>query len=237
MIISTLVVYAVRGGGHRLLLQPSADLRSAACSSASPGSLATKYAVSVSWLSGLPPAIPFIVLFLALVVTPKARLAERRVVTTLPVRKAWYAPWRVRLVVFAAGHRRVCALFPNLVGDHLAIWASFLADAILLLSLGLLVRVSGQISLCHLAFAAVGAAAFGHFADSYHFPWLLALLSCHAGRRAGRGHRLDPGHPAVRLVPGARHTGLRDPLQYLFYSTSLMFGLTTVGHPGSAARK
>ncbi len=62
------------------------------------------------------------------------------------------------------------------MGDHLAIWASFLADAILLLSLGLLVRVSGQISLCHLAFAAVGAASFAHFTDSYHLPWLLALL-------------------------------------------------------------
>ncbi len=139
------------------------------------GSLATKYAVSVSWLSGLPPAIPFIVLFLALVVTPKSRLAERRVVTTLPVRKSWYAPWRVRLAVFAVVIVVLC-LVPNLVGDHLAIWASFLADAILLLSLGLLVRISGQISLCHLAFAAVGAAAFGHFADSYHMPWLLALL-------------------------------------------------------------
>src|SRR5580704_14427847 len=118
------------------------------------GSLATKYAVSVSWLSGLPPAIPFIVLFVALVVTPKARLAERRVVTTLPVRKAWYAPWRVRLAVFAVVIVVLC-LVPNLVGDHLAIWASFLADAILLLSLGLLVRISGQISLCHLSFAAV----------------------------------------------------------------------------------
>ena len=43
-----------------------------------------------------------------------------------------------------------------------AIWVmvpAALIDMILFLSLGLLVRRSGQISLCHLAFAAVGAAA------------------------------------------------------------------------------
>ena len=194
------------------------------------GSLATKYAVSVSWLSGLPPAIPFIVLFLALVVTPKSRLAERRVVTTLPVRKSWYAPWRVRLAVFAVVIV-VLSLVPNLVGDHLAIWASFLADAILLLSLGLLVRISGQISLCHLAFAAVGAAAFGHFADSYHMPWLLALL---LATLVAVPVGAIVSIPAIRLSGlflALATLGFGILLQYLFYPTNLMFGLTTAGIP------
>jgi ABC-type branched-subunit amino acid transport system ATPase component/branched-subunit amino acid ABC-type transport system permease component len=194
------------------------------------GSLATKYAVSITWLSGLPPAIPFIVLFLALIVTPKARLAERRVVTTLPVRASWYAPWRVRLGVFAVALVVLCFI-PNLVGANLSIWASFLADAILLLSLGLLVRVSGQISLCHLSFAAVGAAAFGHFADSYHLPWLLALLLATL-------IAIPVG--AIVSIPAIRLSGLFLALatlgfgillQYLFYSTNLMFGLTTAGIP------
>ena len=194
------------------------------------GSLATKYAVSVSWLSGLAPAIPFIVLFLALVVTPKARLAERRVVTTLPVRKAWYAPWRVRLAGFVAVIVVLC-LVPNLVGYHLAIWASFLADAILLLSLGLLVRISGQISLCHLAFAAVGGAAFGHFADSYHFPWLLALL---LATLVAVPVGAIVSIPAIRLSGlflALATLGFGILLQYLFYPTNLMFGLTTAGIP------
>ncbi len=194
------------------------------------GSLATKYAVSISWLSGLPPAIPFIVLFVALVVTPKARLVERRVVTTLPVRKAWYAPWTVRLATFAVALVALC-LVPNLVGDNLAIWASFLADAILLLSLGLLVRVSGQISLCHLAFAAVGAAAFAHFADSYHMPWLLALvLAMLVALPVGAIVSI----PAIRLSGlflALATLGFGILLQYLFYSTNLMFGLTTAGIP------
>jgi len=194
------------------------------------GSLATKYAVTVSWLSNLPPAIPFIVLFVVLAVTPKERLAERRVVTTLPVRKAWYAPWRVRLAVFAAVLVLLCFV-PHIVGDHLVIWASFLADAILLLSLGLLVRNSGQISLCHLAFAAVGAAAFGHFTDSYHIPWLLALL---LAMLVAVPVGAIVSIPAIRLSGlflALATLGFGILLQYLFYPTYLMFGQTTAGIP------
>lgn len=229
VIISTLVVYAF--GAAALGFFSSLPLTFAGgLLIGVAGSLATKYAVSVSWLSGLPPAIPFIVLFVVLIATPKARLAERRVVTTLPVRKAWYAPWRVRVTVFAVGLVLLC-LVPNLVGDHLAIWASFLADAILLLSLGLLVRISGQISLCHLSFAAVGAAAFGHFADSYHLPWLLALvLATLIALPVGAIVSI----PAIRLSGlflALATLGFGILLQYLFYSTDLMFGLTTAGIP------
>ncbi len=229
VIISTLVVYAFGAaaiGGFSSL--PLTFLGGLLVGIA--GSLATKYSGSITWLSGLPPAIPFIVLFVALCVTPKAKLAERRVVTTLPVKKSWYAPWRVRGMTFAIGLVVLC-LIPNLVGDNLAIWASFLADAILLLSLGLLVRVSGQISLCHLAFAAVGAASFAHFTDSFHLPWLLALLLAMLVA-------LPVG--AIVAIPAIRLSGLFLALatlgfgillQYLFYSTNLMFGLTTSGIP------
>ena len=229
VIISTLVVYAFGAaaiGGFSSM--PLTFLGGLLVGIA--GSLTTKYSGSITWLAGLPPAIPFIVLFVALCVTPKAKLAERRVVTTLPVMKSWYAPWRVRGVTFAIGFVVLC-LIPNLVGDHLAIWASFLTDAILLLSLGLLVRVSGQISLCHLAFAAVGAASFAHFTDSFHLPWLLALLCAMLVA-------LPVG--AIVAIPAIRLSGLFLALatlgfgillQYLFYSTNLMFGLTTSGIP------
>jgi ABC-type branched-subunit amino acid transport system ATPase component/branched-subunit amino acid ABC-type transport system permease component len=229
VIISTLVVYAFGAAAIGAFSSlPLTFLGGLLVGIA--GSLATKYSGSITWLSGLPPAIPFIVLFLALCVTPKAKLAERRVVTTLPVKKPWYAPWPVRGMTFAIGFVVLC-LIPNLVGDHLAIWASFLADAILLLSLGLLVRVSGQISLCHLAFAAVGAASFAHFTDSYHLPWLLALLLAMLVA-------LPVG--AIVAIPAIRLSGLFLALatlgfgillQYLFYSTNLMFGLTTSGIP------
>jgi ABC-type branched-subunit amino acid transport system ATPase component/ABC-type branched-subunit amino acid transport system permease subunit len=229
VIISTLVVYAFGAaaiGGFSSM--PLTFLGGLLVGIA--GSLTTKYSGSITWLAGLPPAIPFIVLFVALCVTPKAKLAERRVVTTLPVMQSWYAPWRVRGVTFAIGLVVLC-LIPNLVGDHLAIWASFLTDAILLLSLGLLVRVSGQISLCHLAFAAVGAASFAHFTDSFHLPWLLALL-CAMLVAVPVGALV--AIPAIRLSGlflALATLGFGILLQYLFYSTNLMFGLTTSGIP------
>ena len=198
------------------------------------GSLATKYAVSVSWLSGLPPAIPFIVLFVALVVTPKARLAERRVVTTLPVRKAWYAPWRVRLAVVRRGHRRSVPCpepggrppghlgeFPG--GCHPAAFARP-ARAHLGSDLALPPRVRG-------------GRRRGIRALRGQLPHAVAARTPvgHAGRRAGRGHRLDPGHPAVRLVPGARHAGLRDPPAVSLLLDQLDVRADDGGDPGSAA--
>ncbi|MGA2474793.1 MAG: branched-chain amino acid ABC transporter permease/ATP-binding protein [Acidimicrobiales bacterium] len=173
------------------------------------GALSAKYAVSISWLSGFPASLPFIILFVVLVVTPKARLAERRVVQSLPVRRSWYAPTRVRLV-FGAVVVLALAFVPSLVGTNLSIWSNALIDVILFLSLGLLVRSAGQISLCHLAFAAVGAAAFGHFTDSYHMPWLVALIlasliaapvgaivSIPAIRLSGPDYSIGPWHMAT----------------------------------------
>jgi ABC-type branched-subunit amino acid transport system ATPase component/branched-subunit amino acid ABC-type transport system permease component len=195
------------------------------------GSIATKYAASVVWLSGLPVGLPFIILFIVLVITPRRLLAERRVVMSLPVRRSWYAPIRVRLGTFAV----VLAFFiclpwvPGFGGVHQSIWSNALVDVILFLSLGLLVRVSGQISLCHLAFAAVGAAAFGHFTDSFHIPWLLAVvLAMLVAVPVGALIAI----PAIRLsgVFLALATfGFGILLEQMFYTTGFMFGPTTAG--------
>src|SRR5213079_2886979 len=64
-------------------------------------------------------------------------------------------------------------LVPHLVGAKLGIWTSALPAVILFLSLNLLVRLSGQVSLCHIAFQAVGAATFTHLTG---LPWLVAVL-------------------------------------------------------------
>ena len=65
---------------------------------------------------------------------------------------------------------------PNLVGDKLAFFTTALVTAMMLLSLGLLVRMSGQVSLCHAAFAAIGAVAFSQFHVDHGLPWGVALL-------------------------------------------------------------
>ncbi|MCW2495273.1 branched-chain amino acid ABC transporter permease/ATP-binding protein [Jatrophihabitans sp.] len=137
-------------------------------------SISTKYVVTVPQLSGLPSSLPFVFLVLVLLVLPRWRLnpparAEAR--PTVP----WHAPSSARLttglIVVV-----VLALVPTFAGVNLPYFTVGLTQAILLLSLGLLVRTAGLVSLCQAGFAAIGAAAFSQLAVEGHLPWLLAVL-------------------------------------------------------------
>jgi ABC-type branched-subunit amino acid transport system ATPase component/branched-subunit amino acid ABC-type transport system permease component len=190
-------------------------------------SIATKYLSANSILGGIPASLPFIVLFGILVLSPRGQIA--RAETSLPRRAVpWQAPGRVQvlggIVVIV-----VLACLPELVGFHLVLWTSGLCSVILFMSLGLLVRLSGQVSLCQAGFAAVGAVAFSRLTVDAHLPWLLALLLA--------GLIVVPigvlvAIPAIRL-PGiylALATfGFGLLLEDMFYQTSLMFGSNIAG--------
>jgi hypothetical protein len=60
---------------------------------------------------------------------------------------------RVILVAFLA-------FVPSFADIHLTDWTTFLALTIVFMSLSLLVRTSGQVSLAHISFVAIGACAF-----------------------------------------------------------------------------
>ena len=136
--------------------------------------LVSKQASAHSALQGLDTNMPFLVLFVALLVIPRARLVElgkrakprvaSRASTPLPVRTA------LVLVAFAAA-----LVVPFVAEERLVTWNVAMSQVLLFLSLGLLVRTSGQISLCQIGFFAIGAAAFGH-ALGNGMPWLLAVL-------------------------------------------------------------
>ncbi len=111
-------------------------------------SVATKYVVTASAaLAGLPASIPFIVLFLVLIFTPRSKLADRRVSRPRPA-AVYAAPARVQLAG-AAVLGVVLLAVPHLVNaGQLPYWSDGLSQVVLFLSLGLLVRTSGQVSLC-----------------------------------------------------------------------------------------
>jgi branched-subunit amino acid ABC-type transport system permease component len=139
--------------------------------------LATKYVADVPNLAGFPPSLPFIVLFGLLLFARKGRFVEaggtkRRLAADrapLPASLVWGGR-AVLLVALLA--------VPQVVGSRLPVYSNAVIFVLIFLSLRLLVRTSGQVSLCHAAFAAVGAAAFSHFASSggLGLPWLVALL-------------------------------------------------------------
>jgi ABC-type branched-subunit amino acid transport system ATPase component/branched-subunit amino acid ABC-type transport system permease component len=190
--------------------------------------ISTKYVVSVSWLNGFPASLPFVVLIIVLVATPRRKLVERRIVRALSVHRHWQAPRRIQLSA-AALVLGVLAFMPNIAGIRLSVWSNFLIIAILLLSVGLLVRMAGQISLCQYGFAAIGAAAFSHLTGSYHLPWLVALvLASLLAVPVGALVAI----PAIRLSGvflAVATLGFGIFLEQMLYPTGLMFGPTTNG--------
>lgn len=160
-------------------------------------SLTTKYVLDFPVLGGLPAAIPFLVLIVALLVTPKRRLstpsrAERS--PTVP----WKAPTRVRWTALTVA-LILLIIIPNVVGTALPYYTVGLATAVLLLSLGLLVKTSGLVSLSHAAFAAIGAVAFAQLINGLNVPWLAALIG---------GALIVVPVAAVLALPAIRLSGL-----------------------------
>ena len=124
-------------------------------------------------------------------------------------------------MTLAAG---VVILIPDLVGAKLQVWISGAAYVVIFLSLGLLVKTSGQVSLCHAAFVAVGATTFSRLRVEAGLPWFVALL--------GAGLVAIPvgafvALPAIRLsgVYLALATfGFGILMERMVYRTFLMFG-------------
>jgi ABC-type branched-subunit amino acid transport system permease subunit len=187
-------------------------------------SLATKYVSRSAALGGLPPSLPFVVFFVVLLVLPKHRLVEASTRRRRPPERAERSvPAGAKLVGSVVILVLLIAV-PSLVGARLPLYANGLIFVIVFASLGLLVWTSGQVSLCHASFAAVGAAAFSHLAHGIHLPWGLALV--------GAGLVAVPVGALV-AIPAIRLSGLYLALatfgfgillQRIVFSTGAMFG-------------
>ncbi len=197
-------------------------------------SLATGYLGTVRALEGLPASLPFFVLFGVLIATPRRKLP---LTGDAPSRRR---PARLRppVVVRRAGTAVAVVLLlavPALSGARLPVFTNAVVFSIAFLSLALLVNLSGQVSLCHAAFAALGATTFAHLTTGAGLPWLLALVLA--------GLAVVPlgvavAVPAIRLsgVYLALATfGLAILLERMVYPSALMFGSSgtlTAPRPG-----
>lgn len=185
--------------------------------------LATGYLGTVPALEGLPASLPFLVLFGVLIATPRRRLpltgdapSRRRPPRTAP-------PAVVQRMALAGAVVLLLAV-PALTGARLPVFSNAVVFSVAFLSLALLVNLSGQVSLCHASFAALGATTFAHLTTGAGVPWLLALLLA--------GLAVVPlgiavAGPAIRLsgVYLALATfGLAILLERMVYPSSLMFG-------------
>lgn len=187
--------------------------------------LSEKWVLNVEWLSGVPMSLPFIVLMIALVVLPRGKLLTRAVDVSRP-RPRVRAP-RAIAVPTAAVVVGFLVVVPSIVGSQLPLFMQGLTLAIMFLSLGLLVRTAGQVSLCHAAFGAIGAMTFSQLVMDREWPWFLGLL--------GAGVVVVPVAAVIALL-AVRLNGLFLALatlafgimvENLFYRVS--FGFTDIG--------
>ena len=185
-------------------------------------SLATKV-FTTQPLTGLPPSVPFIVLVAVLLLVPTSRLpgargGRRNLIAAAP--RARSVGTTVTGAVVAVG----LILVPFVVGTKLPVWTTGLAYVVVFSSLALLTWGSGQISLCHAAFLAVGTTTMAHLVEA-GVPWLPALLLA--------GLAVVPVGVLV-AIPAIRLSGLYLALatlgfgifmQNVIYPSALMFSV------------
>jgi branched-subunit amino acid ABC-type transport system permease component len=187
------------------------------------GALATKYVTQYPSLAGIPPSMPFIVLFVVLVVAPRRWLVD----FTTERKPRITEPRRIPLGVRVVGGVALVGLLlrlPYLVGAHLPVYTSALAYVIIFLSLAVLMRTSGQVSLAQLAFAAVGAVASGRLAAQAGVPWFLAVV---LGALTAVPIGVLLAIPAIRrsgLYLALATFGFAVLLEQLVYPLGFMFG-------------
>jgi branched-subunit amino acid ABC-type transport system permease component len=190
--------------------------------------LLSKSAVHHTWMHGLDVNTPFLVLFAVLLVLPRHKLAELGGKVRPKPRGNRATPraqglgWAVIAVAALAA--------PSYWGVHGTSYTVAATQVLLFLSLVLLVRVSGQISLCQVGFAAIGGAAVGRLLD-HGLPWGLAVLVAAL---------IAVPVGAVVAIPAIRLSGLFLALATLgfgifiaqfFYVKSYMFGFADL-HTG-----
>jgi ABC-type branched-subunit amino acid transport system ATPase component/branched-subunit amino acid ABC-type transport system permease component len=137
----------------------------------------TKTETAHKTLGGISKGLPFIMLIIIMLATPKQKLAPSSAAELRPALE-WRGPTRLRVgvgvIVFA-----LLASVPLWAGIKIApYWIGALTTTLIMLSLGLLVRTAGMVSLCTSAFAAIGAVSFSQLYIGLKLPWVVALVIC-----------------------------------------------------------
>lgn len=181
-------------------------------------------------LSKLGASLPFAVLFLTVIFARRQSIVGRGREVVRRQASALHASLSVRVLAALLAVVFFC-LVPLFAGFQVSGWTGALTDIIIVLSLGLLVREAGQVSLCQVTFVAVGAAVFSHLAVGFGVPWGLAIL---CGGLSTIPIGVIISIPAMRL--GGLYLalctfGLGYLVQAMFYTSNLMFGTNGVVMP------
>jgi branched-chain amino acid transport system permease protein len=169
-------------------------------------------------LIGLPPALPTIFLFVLLLALPEARLRAGRLVGAVMPR----VPGPRRSLFGGLALVGVAVVLTRMLGDADLIRAGQgLALAIIMLSLVLLTGYGGQVSLCQMTFAGVGAFAMAKWGGSGSLVGILlagGLAAIVGGLVALPSLRLQGLYLALSTMAFALMA------EHMFFKTELGFG-------------
>jgi ABC-type branched-subunit amino acid transport system ATPase component/branched-subunit amino acid ABC-type transport system permease component len=192
-------------------------------------SVVTMYEARFPQVAGISSGIPFAILIVVMLVTPKAKLMPPSSVEQRP-HLLWHGPPLLRSIAYVVvfGFLATVPLWVS-VYKLSPYWIGALTTTLFILSLGLLVRTAGIVSLCTCAFAAIAAVTFSHLAVQHGVPWLAAVLL---------GALVAVPVGAILALPAIRLSGLFLALttfgfalliEQTLYSQSWMFGVSDLG--------
>jgi branched-subunit amino acid ABC-type transport system permease component len=174
-------------------------------------------------LAELYTQVPFLVLVAALLLVPRAKLITRGADAVRKLRPATTFPAPVTATGAVVGIAIAVAVPFIVEPAYVNQYTTGIGFAVVLISLGLLLWTSGQISLCQMAFAAIGASTFGH-AIAAGMPWLAALAVAVLVAVAAGALAAIPSFRLSGIYLAVATFGFGLLLQNLIYPTFLMFG-------------
>ncbi len=184
-------------------------------------------------LAELYTQVPFLVLVAALLLVPRRKLVTRGAGMVRKLRPPATFPLPVVALGTLAGMAVAIAIPFVVPSAFVNQYTTGIGFAVVLASLGLLLWTSGQISLCQMAFAAVGATTFAH-ALGAGWPWPLALLAAAAVAMVAGAVAAIPSFRLSGVYLAVATFGFGLLVQNLLFPTFLMFGQSdsvTIGRP------
>ena len=126
-----------------------------------------------AWLSQVKPTVPMAFLFLVLVLMPERRILAR----TMSVRSPRVAGLWESVIAGAVLVVLALVISPHLSAGNVRTASHGVAFALIMLSLVLLTGYGGQVSLCQLTFAGLGAFAMGRVSSGGSWWGILAAMA------------------------------------------------------------
>jgi branched-chain amino acid transport system permease protein len=158
-----------------------------------------------TWLSTVKPTVPMAFLFLILILLPERRIEAKTTSIRSPrVARLWESVIAGAVLVGIA-----LIVAPRLSPANLVTASHGVALGIIMLSLVLLVGYGGQVSLCQMTFAGLGAFAMGKVASGHSWWGILAAI----GLSAAVG--------ALVALPALRLRGLYLALATLAFASAM----------------